>query len=293
MLSFFGIKGPDARPPAGAGSPPQAPPEPPGPTTFSEALPGGSGGSNSGGTGDGKAKGGRGKGSVDQAFHFDPSGLERAAKAARLVTDRDLGSQRGRRANPRTPQRLPPPRRACDTRDLDTSRNARDAFELVKTQERTEQMRLEAQTKEYEARSRALELERIQREGEERRKTLETETAHMQYRNQEQDKLARKRQEEQIAAQRAMQEEQLRRQEESLKRQEDMKRATVDYEMRLKREIEIDKVKAETEGKIRYERENRDVHLEELRVKAAEARETALETIRVAGTSTGPRSAAR
>ena len=170
-------------------------------------------------------------------------------------------------------------------RELDTSRNAHQAFDLIKEQERTEQLRMEAERKKWEAQAKAIEIERIQREEEERRKTLETETAHMQYRQQEADKLARKRQEEQLAAQRAMQEEQLRRQEESIQRQEEMRRATIDYEMRLKREIELEKVRAETEGKIRYERENRDIHLEELRVKAAEARDTTLQAIKTAGTA--------
>ncbi len=45
-----------------------------------------------------------------------------------------------------------------------------------------------------------------------------------------------------------------------------------------------DKIRAEAEGKIRLERENRDLHLEELRVKAAEARDTTLQSIRAAGT---------
>jgi len=48
-----------------------------------------------------------------------------------------------------------------------------------------------------------------------------------------------KRQEEQIAAQQAMQQEQLRKQEESLQKQEAMRRATIEYEMGLKRQLEM------------------------------------------------------
>lgn len=104
---------------------------------------------------------------------FDPEGLERAAKAAR---------------------------------ELDSSRNAASAIELIKTQEATKQHESAAKRAEMEAYSQQLRQQNIQAEAEEARKTLEAQTQHERHRTEYRDELERKRQVDMLNAQKYMQE---------------------------------------------------------------------------------------
>lgn len=104
---------------------------------------------------------------------FDPEGLERAAKAAR---------------------------------ELDASRNASAAVELIKTQEATKQHEAAAKRSEMEAYSQQLRQQNIQAEAEEARKTLEAQTQHERHRSEYKDELDRKRQVDMLNAQKYMQE---------------------------------------------------------------------------------------
>lgn len=187
-------------------------------------------------------------------YSFDPSGLERAAKAAR---------------------------------ELESSRYAKDAFNLAKDTERTKQMEHQAHIKEQEALYKQYEIVRVQKEGEERRKTLEEETRQHQQRAQYQDQLKRKQYADQLAAQKYMKEQELKKQEEMVARQEASRRKTLEYEAELRQKTELVKVAAEIEGKIKQERLNHDLHLEEARVRAKEYRETVLEGIKLAGSTVG------
>lgn len=104
---------------------------------------------------------------------FDPEGLERAAKAAR---------------------------------ELDSSRNASSAIELIKTQEATKQHEAAAKRSEMEAYSQQLRQQNITAEAEEARKTLEAQTQHERHRSEYRDELERKRQVDMLNAQKYMQE---------------------------------------------------------------------------------------
>jgi ATPase family AAA domain-containing protein 3A/B len=104
---------------------------------------------------------------------FDPEGLERAAKAAR---------------------------------ELDASRNANAAIELIKTQEGTKQHELAAKRAEMDAYAQQMRAQNIEREGDEARKTLDAQTQHEQRRAEYQDQLERKRQVDMLNAQKYMQE---------------------------------------------------------------------------------------
>ena len=104
---------------------------------------------------------------------FDPEGLERAAKAAR---------------------------------DLDNSRNAKSAIELIKTQEATKQHEFSAKRAEMEAYAQQQRAQNIEREAEEARKTLDAQTQHERHRAEYQDELERKRQVDMLNAQKYMQE---------------------------------------------------------------------------------------
>lgn len=104
---------------------------------------------------------------------FDPEGLERAAKAAR---------------------------------DLDNSKNANQAIELIKTQEATKQHEAAAKRAEMDAYAQQMRSQNIEREGDEARKTLDAQTQHEQRRADYQDQLERKRQVDMLNAQKYMQE---------------------------------------------------------------------------------------
>ncbi|XP_058300348.1 ATPase family AAA domain-containing protein 3B-like [Hylobates moloch] len=148
MSWLFGInKGPKGE---GAGPPPPLPPAQPGAE-----------GSGDRGLGDRPAP-------KDRWSNFDPTGLERAAKAAR---------------------------------ELEHSRYAKDALNLAQMQEQTLQLEQQSKLKEYEAAVEQLKSEQIRAQAEERRKTLSEETRQHQARAQYQDKLARQRYEDQLKQQ--------------------------------------------------------------------------------------------
>ncbi|XP_058408634.1 ATPase family AAA domain-containing protein 3 isoform X3 [Diceros bicornis minor] len=233
MSWLFGIKGPKGE---GAGPPLSLPP----------AQPGAEGGGDRG-AGDRPAP-------KDKWSNFDPTGLERAAKAAR---------------------------------ELEHSRHAKEALSLAQMQEQTLQLEQQSKLKEYEAAVEQLKSEQIRVQAEERRKTLSEETRQHQARAQYQDKLARQRYEDQLRQQQLLNEENLRKQEESVQKQEAMRRATVEREMELRHKNEMLRVEAEARARAKAERENADIIREQIRLKAAEHRQTILESIRTAGTLFG------
>uniref|UniRef100_A0A5K3FXT0 DUF3523 domain-containing protein n=1 Tax=Mesocestoides corti TaxID=53468 RepID=A0A5K3FXT0_MESCO len=188
------------------------------------------------------------------AFSFDSAALERAAKAAR---------------------------------ELEASKNAKEAFELSRMQERTKQLEYQAKLKEYEASIEQLKIRQIQVQQEERRKTLEEEARIQKHRVDYQDMLARKRQEDQMAQQARMHEETLRKQEESVQKQEAMRRQTIEYEAQLRHQNELKQIEARLRGEAQVERENREIRLERSRVEAREHRETILQSIQTVGSVMG------
>jgi ATPase family AAA domain-containing protein 3A/B len=194
------------------------------------------------------------KGKGSNVTGFDPEGLERAAKAAR---------------------------------ELDASRNATQAIELIKTQEATKQHEAAAKRAEMEAYTMQQRSQNIEREAEEARKTLDAQTQHERHRAEYQDELERKRQVDMLNAQKYMQEEQLKKQEEMVARQEEMRRKTAEHEAALKTKMELAKAQAQADGRIRQERENHDLILEKLKQEAIERRDTVLKGIQDAGKMIG------
>ncbi|KAK0135840.1 ATPase family AAA domain-containing protein 3-A [Merluccius polli] len=214
-------------------------PEPPPPGPLPPPPPPPAGGSGGGGD---KPK--------DKWSSFDPTGLERAAQAAK---------------------------------DLDKSRHAKEALDLSRMQEQTVQMEHQSKMKEYEAAVEQLKGDQIRIHAEERRKTLGEETKQNQARAQYQDKLARQRYEDQLRQQQAINEDNLRKQEESVHKQEAMRKATIEHEMGLRHKNELLRIEAESKARGRVERENADIIREQIRLKAAEHRQTVLESIKTAG----------
>ncbi|MGH0184452.1 UNVERIFIED_CONTAM: hypothetical protein FKN15_014857 [Acipenser sinensis] len=99
-------------------------------------------------------------------------------------------------------------------------------------------------------------------------------------RAQYQDKLARQRYEDQLRQQQLLNDENLRKQEESVQKQEAMRKATIQHEMELRHKNEMLRIEAESKAKAKVERENADIIREQIRLKAAEHRQTVLESIR-------------
>ncbi|CAG06848.1 unnamed protein product, partial [Tetraodon nigroviridis] len=186
----------------------------------------------------------------DKWSNFDPTGLERAAQAAK---------------------------------ELDKSRHAKEALDLARMQEQTSHLEYQSKIKEYEAAVEQLKGDQIRIQAEERRKTLNEETKQNQARAQYQDKLARQRYEDQLRQQQALNEENLRKQEESVQKQEAMRKATIEHEMELRHKNELLRIEAEAKARGRVERENADIIREQIRLKAAEHRQTVLESIKTAG----------
>jgi len=210
------------------------------------------GGNPGGGSSDG---GGGGGGEETPASpkawsNFDPTGLERAAKAAR---------------------------------ELDGSKNSVKAYELTSMQEHTKQLEHQTKLKEWDVHIQQTEIEKSRVQHEEKRKTLQDETKHNNERAQFQDRLARKRYDDQLLQQKQMNDENLRQQEESVKKQEAMRRATVEHEAELRHQNEMKKLDAKMKAQGQIERENKEIREDAIRVQAAEDRETRLQTLKTAG----------
>lgn len=203
---------------------------------------------------------GQNKTSTSESFSgsVDPTGLERAAKAAR---------------------------------EIDASPNARSALELVREQERSKQAELEAKTSEFRAYESQQRAKNIEIQAEEQRKTLEKQAEYARGQELYRDKLERERQKDvigmQAQTQRALKEEERKKDEESVLRQEAIRRKTLEYETALRQQADAAKAKAEAEGRIEQERRNHDLIMQQKRLELRESRKTTLESIRVATSSIG------
>lgn len=196
----------------------------------------------------------KGGGDTKSVHGFDPTALERAAKAAK---------------------------------DLDASKSSKDALKLIGVQETTKQKEHEMERAKYQAMKEELAIRRMQEEEQISARNMDKQTQHEKARSDYKDQLERKRMVDQINAQRHLQEEERKKAEESLRRQEEIRRKTLEYEAELRQQTEMARVKAETEGRIFQERKNHDLTLENKRVEAKEYRETVLESIKLAGATIG------
>jgi ATPase family AAA domain-containing protein 3A/B len=86
--------------------------------------------------------------------------------------------------------------------------------------------------------------------------------------------LERKRIKDELAAREFYKEQEQKKAEEALRRQEQMRRQNIEYEAELRQKTELAKVKAETDGRIAQERQNKDIHLEAAKIEAEQFRET-------------------
>ena len=154
-------------------------------------------------------------------------------------------------------------------------------------QEQTEQQKQLAKIKEYELSIEQMKIEQKRVDGEQKRKYLEEESKQQKHKAEYQDQLARRRYEDQLVQQQRMQEDNLKKQEESVAKQEAMRKATLEHEMELRAKADMKRIEAETKAKAKVERENQDLYLEQIRLKAKEHRGTVLEGIKTAGSVLG------
>lgn len=194
------------------------------------------------------------EGHRSEGYSFDSTALERAAKAAK---------------------------------DLEKSSNAKEALQLSRLQEETKQHEQMVKIKEYEAHIEQMKIEQKKVEGEQNRQTMQEQYKHKKSNSEYEDQLARRRYDDQLVQQQRSQEENLRRQEESVKKQEAMRKATLEHEMELRAKADIKRIEAETTARAQIERENQDLYLEQIRLKAKENRSTVMEGIRTAGSILG------
>lgn len=189
--------------------------------------------------------------------NFDPSALERGAKALK---------------------------------ELDTSPNAAKAFEITKLAETNKQRELQAEIENQALQRAQAQMQLTQIQAEEKRKNFshqhEQERRTAEYKAQLDNELYQSKledQQRQIDQQLQMQQDQFMRQEEHRKRNdmslEQEKRKTMEEQARLDRETAIARAKAEAQGRIEQERENVEVRLREMRARMSEERKTRLETI--------------
>eukprot|EP00924_Labyrinthula_sp_SR-Ha-C_P005008 maker-scaffold_1-snap-gene-18.40-mRNA-1 protein AED:0.01 eAED:0.01 QI:119/1/1/1/1/1/3/300/582 len=188
------------------------------------------------------------------ATGFDPTGLERAAKAAGKLRDSEF---------------------------------AQEAIKIVKLQEETKKAKSKEKIEENIAKQKEFDVQRVRAQEEERRRTIQADQEARQRTAQYQDQLARKRLEDQSNLQRQLKDEELRKQEESQKRIEALRRQTAEYEARVRKETETARVKAESEGRIEQERKNWDLHMQRTKLEQAELRKTVLQGVKEAGTMIG------
>jgi len=201
-----------------------------------------------------KAVGGQEEGYRSEAYSFDSSALERAARAAK---------------------------------ELEGSRFAKESLALSQQQEATKQQEQMVKIKEYEVSIEQMKIDGKRVDGEQRRKMMEMETEQAKKKAQYQDQLARQRYEDQLVQNQRSQEENLRKQEESVAKQEAMRKATLEHEMEMRAKADTKRIEAETVARAKVERENQDLYLEQIRLKAKEHRSTVMEGITTAGSVVG------
>ncbi|UJR15904.1 hypothetical protein I4U23_002826 [Adineta vaga] len=190
----------------------------------------------------------------ESIYKFDSTALERAAQAAK---------------------------------ELERSQYANQAFDVVKMQEQTKQLEIQKQMKEYSQHEEEIRFKHQQQLNEEKRRMMNDETHHQNERAKFQDQLARKRMQDQAAEQARLQDEERRRQEDSVRKQEEMKQRSIEYAEQVRHQYEMKRLEAELKGKAQVERENREIYLEQIKLKAEEQRKTVLDSIKTAGTVVG------
>merc|ERR1719411_2313984 len=141
--------------------------------------------------------------------------------------------------------------------------------------------------KEYELSIEQMKVESKRVDHQEKRKNMEIEADQAKRKAEYQDQLARRRYEDQLVQNQRNQEEILKKQEESVAKQEAMRKSTLEHEMELRAKADTKRIEAEMVARAKVERENQDLTLEQIRLKAKEHRTTVIDGITTAGSVIG------
>ncbi|ANQ05895.1 Putative 26s proteosome regulatory subunit [Plasmodium coatneyi] len=204
-----------------------------------------------------KHSGGDDKGGEHITGNFDPTALERGAKALK---------------------------------ELDQSSNSKKAFELIKLQELTKQKEYEKQMEELSLQKAQYLSNKMRIENEEKRKTINYQQEQERITAEYKTRLEAEAYQKKLLDQQKQNEEWLKNQHEQYLRQENIRKRNelellnlkmkqIKEEKLMERENMKAKIQEENKGLIERERKNLDIHLKTLRLKADEERKTKLESI--------------
>lgn len=203
--------------------------------------------------GDGKPT----KGGKDEKYEgggFDPTGLERAAKAAKVLNE---------------------------------SKFSKESLALLQEQERTKQVEFGLQQSQYTTLQQKQKLEHLQEKFREDTQYLKQQTEEQKKLAEHQQQMQYRMEHEKLQAKKAMHEQQMRDQLKNFEQQEIMRRKTIQEEQKLREQTEMKKVQAEVDGMIKQERENHHLRIEKEKLQAEESRQTQLESIKLAAETAG------
>lgn len=175
-------------------------------------------------------------------------------------------------------------RAANAVRKIEKSKHVKDVFRLSMAEQATRQLEEKRKTQEAIAQGKAYEKEIERTKWEEQRKTIEFNTKNKQQLMRQQNELARQRGEEEHEKARKRQEELVRLQLQAESKKQAMRRAadadiqaerrkSDEHRAKLERQNMAARIAAESEGRIREGRENRDIHEDQLRLKGELSRE--------------------
>jgi ATPase family AAA domain-containing protein 3A/B len=170
-------------------------------------------------------------------YGFDPSGLERAAEAAKI---------------------------------LDNSKNSKNAFEMALKEEEVKLAKEKRLLKEQE-------IYHTRMDQEERRKTMQQEMEIQKEKARYDDYLAKDRINYRLQRERESNEENLKKQEESIRKQEALKQASLEYEHQLKLRQDRERMINKFNVKSEVERKNFDLTEKKIKIKEGERRATSKE----------------
>jgi ATPase family AAA domain-containing protein 3A/B len=212
-----------------------------------------------------EATAGAAAGAGDISGRFDPSALERGAKALK---------------------------------ELDSSSNSKAAFEVIRLQEQTRQKELALEgEKQLTARSQA-QLQRAQVEGDEKRKTISHQQDQERHTQRYKAELESQLYQKKLADQQKQNEEWLAQQHQQFLQHEDMRKKneeeaearkmrTLEAQAQWQRENDKVRVAAEGDARTKQERENVDVRIREMHAKAKEDYKARIDSIQTTFSSIG------
>ena len=178
-------------------------------------------------------------------------------------------------------------RAARAARELEGLKYAQEAINIAKLKEDRRKVQAKAEVEENLARQKAMEIEKNRTIEQERRQTLQADHKLKQEQAYYADQLSRKRHQDQLQQQAQARELQRKRDEEYQLRLESIKRQTIEYEAKLRKETERVRATAEVEAKTVQERKNWDLHMERSKMIQTEYRRTVIEGVREFGNMSG------